>query len=56
MISRFLPSACRFTPCCSDYTIGALKKHGLFLGFWLAVKRIFKCHPFYNNAGYDPVP
>ena len=56
MISVFLPSACRFSPCCSNYAIEALQKHGVLIGFWLSVKRISKCHPLYNNAGYDPVP
>ena len=56
MISKFLPRACKFIPSCSNYTIGALQKHGVFGGCWLAVKRLLKCHPFYNKAGYDPVP
>jgi putative component of membrane protein insertase Oxa1/YidC/SpoIIIJ protein YidD len=33
----------------------ALKKHGVFKGTWLAVKRIAKCHPW-GGSGYDPVP
>ena len=56
MISGFFPNACRFVPSCSNYTVWALKKHGVIRGCWLAVKRISKCHPFYNTAGYDPVP
>jgi len=33
----------------------ALQKHGLFFGGWLAIKRIFSCHPW-GGSGYDPVP
>ena len=51
MISKFLPCACKFIPSCSNYTVGALQKHGVFRGSWFAVKRILKCHPFYNKAG-----
>jgi hypothetical protein len=46
---------CRYTPTCSEYTVQALKKHGLFKGGWLAIKRISSCHPW-GGSGYDPVP
>ncbi|MDR1887318.1 MAG: membrane protein insertion efficiency factor YidD, partial [Prevotellaceae bacterium] len=32
-----------------------LKKHGLFKGTYLALKRILSCHPW-GGSGYDPVP
>jgi putative membrane protein insertion efficiency factor len=54
-ISPFTPATCRFEPTCSSYTIEALEKHGLFKGGWLAIKRIFSCHPW-GKSGYDPVP
>ena len=54
-ISPFTPASCRFTPTCSHYTLEALKKHGLFKGGWLSVKRIAGCHPW-GKSGYDPVP
>lgn len=54
-ISPLTPATCRFEPTCSHYTIGALKKHGLFKGGWLAIKRISSCHPW-GKSGYDPVP
>ena len=55
LISPFLPSTCRYQPTCSHYAIEALKKHGLFDGGKLAVKRIFSCHPW-GGSGFDPVP
>lgn len=54
-ISPLTPATCRFEPTCSHYTIVALKKHGLFKGGWLAIKRISSCHPW-GKSGYDPVP
>lgn len=54
-ISPFLPSACRYSPTCSQYTIEALQTHGLFKGGWLATKRILSCNPW-GGKGYDPVP
>ncbi|GAB6137143.1 membrane protein insertion efficiency factor YidD [Halanaerobaculum tunisiense] len=47
-------STCRFRPTCSTYARKALQKYGLLKGGWLALKRIFKCHPF-HPGGYDPV-
>ncbi|HSF45059.1 MAG TPA: membrane protein insertion efficiency factor YidD [Chitinophagaceae bacterium] len=55
LISPLLGPKCRYTPTCSEYTVQALKKHGLFKGGWLAIKRISSCHPW-GGSGYDPVP
>ena len=55
VLSPLTPATCRFEPTCSSYTIEALKKHGLFRGGWLAIKRILSCHPW-GKSGYDPVP
>jgi uncharacterized protein len=55
VLSPLTPATCRFEPTCSSYTIEALKKHGLFKGGWLAIKRILSCHPW-GKSGYDPVP
>lgn len=54
-ISPFLPPSCRYTPTCSDYAIQAIKKYGLFKGWFLALKRIGRCHPW-GGSGYDPLP
>ncbi len=54
-ISPLLPSSCRYTPTCSEYTKQAILKHGILKGGWLGIKRISKCHPW-GGQGYDPVP
>ncbi|MEH6408608.1 MAG: membrane protein insertion efficiency factor YidD [Leeuwenhoekiella sp.] len=55
LISPLLPSSCRYSPTCSQYSVEALQQHGLFRGSWLAIKRIASCNPW-GGSGYDPVP
>jgi len=55
IISPNMGAKCRYTPSCSQYTIEALKKHGLLKGGWLSIKRISSCRPG-GGSGYDPVP
>lgn len=53
-LSPLLPSACRFTPTCSEYMRGAVEKYGVAKGVWLGLRRLLRCHPF-QEGGYDPV-
>ena len=53
-ISPLKRPTCRFYPTCSQYSIEAFKKYGLFKGMYLTIKRILKCHPF-HPGGYDPL-
>ena len=55
ILSPFLKPNCRYLPSCSEYSIAALKEHGLIVGLFYSAKRIFSCHPF-GGHGYDPVP
>ena len=58
-ISPYLPASCRYQPTCSEYFIDSLKINGAFKGFFLGIKRIFRCHPIKflgGQSGYDPVP
>ncbi|MFW6305882.1 MAG: membrane protein insertion efficiency factor YidD [Bacillota bacterium] len=54
VISPMNPASCRFYPTCSEYTIQALRKHGILKGSFLGLKRIIRCNPF-SSGGYDPV-
>jgi putative membrane protein insertion efficiency factor len=54
-VSPQLPSACRYTPTCSEYAMEAIERHGVLRGGWLATRRLLACNPF-SRGGYDPVP
>ncbi|MCL2752706.1 MAG: membrane protein insertion efficiency factor YidD [Defluviitaleaceae bacterium] len=51
---HFLPR-CRYIPSCSAYAYEALQVHGFFMGSFLALWRVFRCHPF-CKGGTDAVP
>lgn len=55
-ISPLTPPSCRFYPSCSNYSVEAISKYGLWRGGWLATKRLLRCHPFNRRSGFDPVP
>lgn len=54
VISPVLGPKCRYTPTCSQYSLEAFKKYGIFKGFWLSLKRIVSCNPW-GGSGHDPV-
>ncbi len=47
----FIRAACRFTPCCSEYTRISIEKYGVFKGSYRGIGRIMRCHP--PNGGID---
>jgi hypothetical protein len=54
ILSPVLPNCCRFYPTCSEYSISALKKHGIIKGSILSCYRILRCNPF-NKGGIDKI-
>jgi putative membrane protein insertion efficiency factor len=55
VLSPLLPTACRFTPTCSEYASEAVRTHGVLRGLRLATGRLLRCRPF-SLPGHDPVP
>ena len=45
---------CRYYPSCSEYSIQALQKYGLFKGLYLSFWRILRCNPW-SKGGIDDV-
>ncbi len=54
-ISKLIPPSCIYYPSCSEYAKQAFLKHGLFLGLYLTINRLLRCHPF-HLGGIDEVP
>ena len=58
LVSPLLGHSCRYLPTCSEYSIEALRTHGLFKGILMSFKRIITCHPIKilgGGEGFDPV-
>ena len=53
LLSPLIGRQCRFHPTCSEYFIGAVRKHGAVSGILRGIGRILRCHPF-HPGGYDP--
>lgn len=54
-LSPALPTQCKFTPTCSHYGLGCIRKYGTLRGGILTTWRLLRCSPF-TNGGEDPVP
>ncbi|MBA3763139.1 MAG: membrane protein insertion efficiency factor YidD [Chthoniobacterales bacterium] len=47
---------CRYLPTCSQYSVEAVRAHGLPKGLWLTTKRLLRCMPWVPMHTRDPVP
>jgi hypothetical protein len=61
LINKFLEyfgllknNSCVFYPSSSEYTKEAVKRYGIFKGFFLGFLRIIRCHPWQTNH-IDPL-
>ncbi len=52
LLAGLLGGGCRFTPCCSEYAIGAIEAHGPWRGSLRAARRLARCHPL-GGGGLD---
>lgn len=51
-ISPLISKSCIFYPTCSEYAINTLRNRSFFIALFLIVKRLSKCHAFYNGDRY----
>jgi len=54
-ISPLLGPRCRHLPSCSHYALDAIELNGAWIGLWLTIGRLLRCHPW-GSSGYDPAP
>jgi putative membrane protein insertion efficiency factor len=48
--------ACRFRPTCSEYSIQAVEKYGIWTGLFLTFKRVISCTTDVPMGTIDEVP
>jgi hypothetical protein len=56
LVSPMLPDTCIYTPSCSEYTVGAIRRHGALRGLALGTARVLRCTGGLFDGGHDPVP
>jgi putative membrane protein insertion efficiency factor len=54
-LSSHLPTQCKFTPTCSHYGLGCIRKYGTVRGGVLTTWRLLRCSPL-TRGGVDPIP
>ena len=53
-LGALFPATCKYHPSCSQYSIDAMKRYGLFRGSVLTVWRLLRCNPW-SHGGVDRV-
>jgi hypothetical protein len=46
---------CRYRPTCSEYSIQAVRRHGIVLGLAMTINRLVRCNPTVSPGTLDPV-
>lgn len=54
ILSRWIH--CRYQPTCSEYSVQAVRTHGIANGLFLTGRRLFSCFPNVALGTIDPVP
>lgn len=54
-ISPLFGPSCRLYPCCSQYGLEAVQRHGAAKGTLLTAARLVRCNPW-TRGGIDPIP
>ena len=54
VISPILGPRCRHLPTCSQYALDAIDVNGVWIGGWLTLGRIGRCHPWGTMAMTQP--
>ena len=54
-LSSHLPTQCKYTPTCSHYGLGCMRKFGTLRGGILTTWRLIRCSPL-TQGGEDPIP
>lgn len=54
-LSPILPAQCKFTPTCSHYGLGCIRRYGTLRGGVLTSWRLLRCSPL-TRGGVDPIP
>jgi putative membrane protein insertion efficiency factor len=54
-LSSHLPTQCKYTPTCSHYGLGCMRKYGTLRGGILTTWRLIRCSPL-THGGEDPIP
>lgn len=55
LLSPLTPPSCKYYPCCSSYSVTALRRFGLVRGVTLTAWRLARCNPW-SHGGVDDVP
>ncbi len=55
LVSPLTPASCRLYPCCSEYGVRSVRRHGAAKGTALTAARLVRCNPW-NKGGVDLVP